>query len=477
MRESDNFPRQSLSCLNQNDDRELRIFLLSSVKINDVTHYRVAGRFTSSGQTWEVHRRYSEFLALRDRLVKFFSTSNDTCPGCLNYLHAIQRFDFPKKHIFASKSQMVINYRIKALRSFMNLLASWSFSNTPKCPTCGGYAFEIVRNFVLDGSDAVDGSDMNYIRESFVVDAFSGHERASATYNRGSVQRRHSWIPESNSAVLNSRQPRSQPRQAPSDRPSRRQMQNTDAYDAFNDYLPAPPSQQKKVGLAKGVGGGGENGKFSSRSQIAEAQERAKAAREEAARRAANGSQGSFRFYNDDAGSDKSRASTAGTTSSRAPPSQVRKQKSMPAPSQYRQQKSMPPAPPQQPVVADRSLGDSFLSAATSTNSPSSTSGAREFDLIPVYKSPHDHQKTPRKQAKASAALYDSFISDSTSTGAEQTTGGRRYEDDQSDTLDYSEDEIDITGVALDEKPTRKTRPKSTSGENLWQPWELARVG
>lgn len=377
---------------------------------------------------------------------------------------------------------MVINYRIKALRSFMNLLASWSFSNTPKCPTCGGYAFEIVRNFVLDGSDAIDGSDMNYIRESFVVDAFTGHDRSSGTYNRGSVQRRHSWIPESSSAVLNARQPRSKPSQAPSDRPSRRQMQNTDAYDAFNDYLPAPPSHQKKVGLAKGAGGGGENGKFSSRSQIADAQARAKAAREEAARRATEGSQGSFRFYNDDAGSDKSRGSTT-TTSSRAPPPQVRKQKSMPAPSQYRQQKSMPPMPPQQPVVADRLLGDSFLSAATSTNSPSSTSGAREFDLIPVYKSPHGNQKTPRKQAKASEALYDSFISDSPSTEAEQTTGGRRFEDDQSedemkyDTLDYSEDEIDITGVALDDKPTRKTRPKSTSGENLWQPWELARVG
>ncbi|KAJ0400165.1 hypothetical protein P43SY_007184 [Pythium insidiosum] len=145
----------SISALNEQDDpdRHVRVWLLTATDVKGTTFYRVAGRLTSSGQTWQVNRRYSEFLMLRDTLVKYFSRSTETCPGCLNYLHAIKHFDFPKKHYFVSKSTLVINYRIKALRNFLNLLASWSFSNTPKCPTCGGFAFDIVRNFIVEGGE------------------------------------------------------------------------------------------------------------------------------------------------------------------------------------------------------------------------------------------------------------------------------------------------------------------------------------
>lgn len=246
-------PRMSMSLLNQiDDDRQVKIWLLSAVNVKDATYYRVAGRFTASGQTWQVNRRYSEFLMLRDTLVKYFSRAMDTCPGCLNYLHAIHSFDFPKKHLFVSKSQLVVNYRVKALRSFINLLASWAFSNTPKCPTCGGFAFDIVRNFVLEGADPVgDASDMNYIRESFVVSTFTEAGR------RSSLTRRNSYIPASSSQSLQAQKRSPQPQQRSSTLQRRNtadsipSMQddhaNSAVYDTFNDYLVRQPSKGGNV--------------------------------------------------------------------------------------------------------------------------------------------------------------------------------------------------------------------------------------
>lgn len=279
MRESQPATRMSMSLMNQSDPngRELRLWLLSATTHRGVTYYRIAGRFTSTGQTWEVSHRYSEFLKLRDQLVKFLSTSTDKCPGCRNYLHSIQRFDFPKKHLFASRAPPVVNYRVKALRSFLNLLASWAFSKTPKCPTCGGYAFDVVRNFVLEGDDLSADADINSLRESVRVEAFAEHNLASI---RGPAHmRKNSWMTPSFAGDPDMTQsmhvPPSRPSQGPSSlrqappprsstrapaatqqqqqqRPqrqkqrSRHQNDSYDAYDAFNDYLPERQSKVKK---------------------------------------------------------------------------------------------------------------------------------------------------------------------------------------------------------------------------------------
>ncbi|KAL7999714.1 putative Phox domain, PX domain superfamily protein [Plasmopara halstedii] len=296
MRESLPRTRMSMSVLNQENPngRELRLWLLSASTHHGVTYYRIAGRFTSSGQTWEVSHRYSEFLKLRDQLVKFLSSSTEKCPGCHNYLHSIQRFSFPKKHLFASRAPPVVNYRVKALRSFINLLASWAFSKTPKCPTCGGYAFEVVRNFVLEGDDLSADTNMNSIRQSMAVEVFAEQNVSSSRGQKNSwaqspmnpditqsmyAQPRDLDLTSSGASPLYSREKR-----PTTDRQSllrsasqqsrtthqhqalieQRRQQELDPYDAFNDYLPQKqskvrrPSQQN---MEQKI----QNGKFSSR--------------------------------------------------------------------------------------------------------------------------------------------------------------------------------------------------------------------
>ncbi|RLN95617.1 hypothetical protein BBJ28_00006843 [Nothophytophthora sp. Chile5] len=109
-------------------------------------HVRVTN--VRTGQAWEVARRFSEFLTLRNELIAFFAAADKKCPGCKNYEKVLLLFEFPRKHVFSSVTPVVINYRKKALRSFVALLASHTFTTTPKCPTCSGFPFTGVRDWL-----------------------------------------------------------------------------------------------------------------------------------------------------------------------------------------------------------------------------------------------------------------------------------------------------------------------------------------
>lgn len=458
MRNSQPQTRMSMSLMNQSDPsgRDLRLWLLSAATHQGVTYYRIAGRFTSTGQQWEVSHRYSEFLKLRDQLVKFLSSSTDKCPGCRNYLHSIQRFDFPKKHLFASRAPPVVNYRVKALRSFINLLASWAFSKTPKCPTCGGYAFEVVRNFVLEGDDPSAGTDMNSIRESMSVEAFAEHNLGST---RGATHlRKNSWMTASASMDPDMTQsmyiPRSSSRQsqasnaptlreAPPQRSSQQvrpnQMQSVqpqqrstyqqpkpsyqrqqssqlsrhqdDPYDAFNDYLPEKQSRVKKA-TQQNMEQKIQSGKFSSmplQESIEERKQRHLREQEEA-----------------DAYQQK-----------------LVKHRSEP-----------------RNLSARRPLAESELSVGTSA-----------FE-------------SPRSSKRATSRNAESFISDVSMAAEPIFVHGdelQRYglSDDErkarsaTSSVYSGDDEIELTGVAM-ASPQRSSKKSST--DNLWQPWELARV-
>ncbi|EGZ28184.1 hypothetical protein PHYSODRAFT_284207, partial [Phytophthora sojae] len=117
-------------------------------------HVRVVN--VRSGQVWEVARRFSEFLKLRNDLIEFFANTDKKCPGCRNYEKVLKLFEFPRKHVFTSVTPVVINYRKKALRSFIAMLASHTFTTTPKCPTCSGFPFTGVRDWLT--TDMVAGS-------------------------------------------------------------------------------------------------------------------------------------------------------------------------------------------------------------------------------------------------------------------------------------------------------------------------------
>lgn len=453
MRESVPAQRMSMSLLNQSatNDRELRLWLLSASTHKGVTYYRIAGRFSTSGQTWEVSHRYSEFLRLRDQLVKFLSAATDKCPGCRNYLHSIQRFDFPKKHLFASRAPPVVNYRVKALRSFLNLLASWAFSKTPKCPTCGGFAFDVVRNFVLEGDDVSADADMNSIRESVVVEAFS--EGLNSSRGPGHM-RKNSWMRASPSGmgqpdmVQSMYQPRNKPRpQAPSDlprpnvaraqstdmpssrgsqkpvyqptyQPDRRQQRrrpDEDAYDAFNDYLPEAASKTKMKKTQSNMEDRVQSGKFSSRPLQHSVEDRRR--REEEA---------------------------------------------------LTQQRLMKHRSEPRNLSARRPLAESDISVGTSN-----------------FESPHSSRRGPLSRGSSTSRHNaESFISDVSMAAEPVLLHGDEYQryglsDDERKAKSaassvYSDDEdIDITGVAMASPP--RTSKKSSS-DNLWQPWELARV-
>ncbi|GAB9468152.1 hypothetical protein Gpo141_00005476 [Globisporangium polare] len=464
----------SMDALNTRDDsvRTLRIWLLSAVTMEGgTTHYRLAGRFQANGQTWEVLRRYSEFLALRAKLIKFFESAEDdgdACPGCVNYLFSIKRFEFPKKHLFSSRNPAVVNYRVKALRSFMNLLASWAFSNAPKCPLCGGHAFELVRNFVIDGAEPVTGSDMDYIRGSITIDAFANHnERPSA------FERRHSWIPASGSATLKAQQEQHQQQTTPKQPKSTMNAggpKAPDAYDTFNDYLPARPSSQRQR-----VAEGTASKKFSSQSQKGEQQQKT------------DGKQPyqreSFLLYTDAGMSfDSESVDAIPTTAQESKESKLRKHKS-------------------EPRNVARAPDDSFVSFS-SVNVQSTVTKGSDDDDEGSSSSPHSNMLSspnvlPNKKkpllamspavAEDNDKFFDSFISEdivsfsadpapSTDDDDDRRFGSSSPSDEEAKSYEEEEDdgEIELTGVALASPPQALKSAKS--GENLWQPWELARV-
>ncbi|CAI5725849.1 hypothetical protein KXD40_002030 [Peronospora effusa] len=124
--------------------------------IDGKVRYHVRVTNVRSGLVWEVARRFSEFLKLRNELIEFFANTDKKCPGCRNYEKVLKLFEFPRKHVFTSVTPVVINYRKKALRSFVALLASHTFTTTPKCPTCCGFPFTGVRDWLT--TDMVAGA-------------------------------------------------------------------------------------------------------------------------------------------------------------------------------------------------------------------------------------------------------------------------------------------------------------------------------
>lgn len=224
----------------------VRIWLLSADERNKKTVYRIVGRFPQTGQTWEIYRRYSEFLALRNQLVRALFSPQSQCPGCRNYLKALENFDFPKKHFF-HKTTVVINYRIRALRSFLKLIVTWAFSNTPKCPNCGGLPFTLAKNFLLNDGECTDGSDMESIRDSLNAEMFS------TPY--GSFRNSSSSIstPSPSMDLMKSGQGlHSVSRfQTPAfDDPVPKELPSEDPYEGFNDYLLKNPKKGTAAEIA-----------------------------------------------------------------------------------------------------------------------------------------------------------------------------------------------------------------------------------
>lgn len=148
--------------------------------------YQIRVTNVATRQSWDVSRRFSEFLKVRNALLAYFKErEGKKCPGCVNYEKVIRLFEFPRKHVFNSVSPVVLNYRKVALKSFVALLASHTFTEKPKCPTCSGQAFTLVQDFLTQeltaapATGTVHGPDdvavsTDAIRESIDVKKFMG---------------------------------------------------------------------------------------------------------------------------------------------------------------------------------------------------------------------------------------------------------------------------------------------------------------
>lgn len=168
------------------------ISCLIRVQFTDVELVKNHGEYHMSvvnvqtGQSWQVVRRFSEFHKLRNELMQYFEKAVKKCPGCVNYEKVIHLFEFPKKHVFTSATVPVLNYRKKALKAFVSLLASHTFTTTPKCPTCSGFAFTAVRDFLTEEMVAPGGLvteserlTSDSLRESMDVKAFTTYHPVS----------------------------------------------------------------------------------------------------------------------------------------------------------------------------------------------------------------------------------------------------------------------------------------------------------
>ncbi|ETV98557.1 hypothetical protein H310_08681 [Aphanomyces invadans] len=162
----------------------VRVAIPMVTKVRDKVHYKVLMKTThiTPQKTWEVLRPYSHFAALRKELLLTFKESKaKMCPGCKHYENAIRQFDFPKKHLFSSKTTEVLRHRQLALQAFIAMLASHTFTTAPRCPVCSGRVFELVRDFLTTdvgvdnatNDEALSSTlDEETRRSAFAVDKF-----------------------------------------------------------------------------------------------------------------------------------------------------------------------------------------------------------------------------------------------------------------------------------------------------------------
>lgn len=226
-------------------------------------HVRVTN--IRSGQVWEAPRRFSEFLQLRNDLIDFFAKTDKKCPGCRNYEKVLKLFEFPRKHVFTSVTPVVINYRKKALRSFVALLASHTFTTTPKCPTCSGFPFTGVRDWLTSGvasgaATAVvsaDGSPTNEAaRDTMDVKDFTNYHPVSnampvdqeGRFVGSTVSKYEPPVASPVKQTENRRQHRSPPRPQPKQLSTKEELRFSDsASSTGSNDPPSPPSVDEFV--------------------------------------------------------------------------------------------------------------------------------------------------------------------------------------------------------------------------------------
>ncbi|OQR87624.1 hypothetical protein ACHHYP_08502 [Achlya hypogyna] len=132
------------------------VFIPAALKRPSHTLYCVCVKVDETPDTpsaeWTVNRRYSQFLAMREKVVKYLER-NQNCPGCANIALAVASFPFPPKAWF--RTNKLVRQRVRDLQTFIQVVINRTFSAKPKCNTCGAGLQEIVRPFFHRGAQPI----------------------------------------------------------------------------------------------------------------------------------------------------------------------------------------------------------------------------------------------------------------------------------------------------------------------------------
>ncbi|GLE00406.1 hypothetical protein PINS_up009163 [Pythium insidiosum] len=126
------------------------------------TMYAVHVQNAITGRSWVVHRRYSEFLALRELILQHFEQHRDLFP---KILVVIQDLYFPRKHRIRSNTGRVVQHRCSAFLQFLvvlhRLLISQKYQQYQRICAAG---VSILRGFL--GSSVVQDPSHSSIYEA-----------------------------------------------------------------------------------------------------------------------------------------------------------------------------------------------------------------------------------------------------------------------------------------------------------------------
>ncbi|OQS04199.1 hypothetical protein THRCLA_03554 [Thraustotheca clavata] len=150
----------------------VQLYIVDHLKSNGKTNYVIHALHVGTHVQWSVAQSYSAFLSLRNALMHCVRYSRYRCPGCVSFSRVLARFPFPEKKLFKHSEKVVIERTLQLTR-FLNCIVSHTFTSTPKCQICGGTAFELTKNFLLNNAQVLtSGWNSNMLADTLMPRKF-----------------------------------------------------------------------------------------------------------------------------------------------------------------------------------------------------------------------------------------------------------------------------------------------------------------
>ncbi|OQR96011.1 hypothetical protein THRCLA_07412 [Thraustotheca clavata] len=144
------------------------VFIPAALKRPTHTLYSICVKVDETPEApaseWTVNRRYSQFLEMRDKVIRYLER-NQGCPGCASIARAIATFPFPGKAWF--RTNKLVRHRVRDLQAFIQTVINHTYSPKPKCNTCGAGLQTIVRPFFYRGAQPIHRLSTSIFNSSY----------------------------------------------------------------------------------------------------------------------------------------------------------------------------------------------------------------------------------------------------------------------------------------------------------------------